>query len=51
MEFPVTKTLSLNASVRADTYKDLGEDTINPKVALRPQRRVRSTLTITPFWS
>ena len=37
MEFPVTKTLSLNASVRADNYKDLGENTINPKLAFRWQ--------------
>lgn len=37
MEFPVTKTLSLNASVRADNYKDLSETTVNPKVAFRWQ--------------
>lgn len=37
LEFPVTKTLSFNASVRADNYKDLGENTINPKVAFRWQ--------------
>jgi iron complex outermembrane recepter protein len=36
-EFPVTKTLSLNASVRADNYKDLSETTVNPKVAFRWQ--------------
>ena len=37
LEVPVTKTLSLNAAVRADQYKDLNETTINPKLAFRWQ--------------
>ena len=37
MEFPVLKSLSLNASVRADQYADLNETTVNPKVAFRWQ--------------
>ncbi len=37
LELPVTKTLSFNASVRADNYKDLDETTVNPKLALRWQ--------------
>ena len=37
VEAPVRKDLSLNASVRADKYSDLGESTVNPKVSLRWQ--------------
>lgn len=37
MELPVTKTLSFNLAARADKYDDLGETTLNPKVALRWQ--------------
>ena len=37
LEMPVIKNLTLNASVRADKYKDLNETTVNPKLALRWQ--------------
>lgn len=37
LDMPVTKTLTLNASVRADNYKDLSETTVNPKLAFRWQ--------------
>jgi iron complex outermembrane recepter protein len=37
LELPVMKTLSFNAAVRADNYKDLDETTVNPKLALRWQ--------------
>jgi len=37
MELPVTSTLSFNAAVRADKYDDLGETTVNPKLAVRWQ--------------
>lgn len=37
LELPFTKTFSLNAALRADQYKDLGETTVNPKVAFRWQ--------------
>lgn len=37
LDMPVTKTLTVNASVRADNYKDLSETTVNPKLALRWQ--------------
>ncbi len=37
LELPVTKTLSLNAALRADNYKDLGENTVNPKLGVRWQ--------------
>jgi len=37
IDAPITKTLTLNASVRVDNYDDLGETTTNPKIALRWQ--------------
>lgn len=37
LELPVTKTLSFNASVRGDNYKDLNETSVNPKLAVRWQ--------------
>jgi iron complex outermembrane recepter protein len=37
LEMPFTKTFSLNAALRADQYKDLGETTVNPKLAFRWQ--------------
>lgn len=37
LEMPFTKSFSLNAAVRADQYKDLGETTVNPKLAFRWQ--------------
>ncbi len=37
VDAPVLKELTLNASVRADKYGDLGESTVNPKVSLRWQ--------------
>jgi iron complex outermembrane recepter protein len=37
LDLPVTKTLTLNASLRADNYKDLDETTVNPKLAFRWQ--------------
>ena len=37
VDAPVRKDLTLNASVRADKYSDLGETTINPKFSLRWQ--------------
>jgi len=37
VDAPVLKELTLNASVRADKYSDLGETTVNPKVSLRYQ--------------
>ncbi|MFO1325976.1 MAG: TonB-dependent receptor [Rubrivivax sp.] len=37
LDAPVLKSLTLNASVRADKYQDLGETTVNPKLSLRWQ--------------
>lgn len=37
VDAPVLKDLTLNASVRADKYSDLGETTVNPKLSLRWQ--------------
>jgi iron complex outermembrane recepter protein len=37
LELPATRTLSFNAAVRADNYKDLDETTVNPKLAVRWQ--------------
>ena len=37
LDAPLLKTLTLNASVRADKYSDLGESTVNPKLSLRWQ--------------
>jgi hypothetical protein len=37
VDAPVRKDLTLNASVRADKYSDLGESTVNPKLSLRWQ--------------
>lgn len=37
LDLPVTKTLSFNAALRADNYKDLDETTVNPKLAVRWQ--------------
>jgi iron complex outermembrane receptor protein len=37
VDAPVLKDLTLNASVRADKYSDLGESTVNPKLSLRWQ--------------
>ena len=37
VDAPVLKDLTLNASVRADKYSDLGEATVNPKFSLRWQ--------------
>lgn len=37
LEMPFTKSFSLNAAVRSDQYKDLGETTVNPKLAFRWQ--------------
>ena len=37
VDAPVRKGLTLNASVRADKYSDLGESTVNPKLSLRWQ--------------
>jgi iron complex outermembrane recepter protein len=37
LELPVTKSLSFNASVRADQYRDLDETSVNPKVSFRWQ--------------
>lgn len=37
LEMPVTQSLSFNAAVRADNYKDLDETTVNPKIAFRWQ--------------
>jgi iron complex outermembrane receptor protein len=37
VDAPVRKDLTLNASVRADKYSDLGETTVNPKFSLRWQ--------------
>jgi iron complex outermembrane receptor protein len=37
LELPLTKTFSVNASVRADNYKDLDKTTVNPKLAFRWQ--------------
>ncbi len=37
VDAPVLKDLTLNASVRADRYSDLGESTVNPKLSLRWQ--------------
>lgn len=37
LELPFTKTITFNAAVRADNYKDLDETTVNPKLALRWQ--------------
>jgi iron complex outermembrane recepter protein len=37
LDAPLLKTLTLNGSVRADKYSDLGETTVNPKLSLRWQ--------------
>ena len=37
LDAPVRKDLTLNAAVRADQYKDLGETTVNPKLSVRWQ--------------
>lgn len=37
LDAPVLKSVTLNASVRADQYKDLSETTVNPKLGLRWQ--------------
>ncbi len=37
LEMPFTKAFSINAALRADQYKDLGETTVNPKLAFRWQ--------------
>lgn len=37
LDAPVRKDLTLNASVRADHYKDLKETTVNPKLSVRYQ--------------
>lgn len=37
VDAPIRKDLTLNASVRADQYQDLGETTVNPKVSARWQ--------------
>jgi iron complex outermembrane receptor protein len=37
LDAPIFKGLTLNASVRADKYDDLGETTVNPKLSLRWQ--------------
>jgi iron complex outermembrane receptor protein len=37
LDAPLLKTLTLNGSVRADKYSDLGESSVNPKVSLRWQ--------------
>jgi iron complex outermembrane receptor protein len=37
LDAPVRKDLTLNGSVRADRYDDLGESTVNPKLSLRWQ--------------
>jgi iron complex outermembrane recepter protein len=37
LEMPLTRTFSVNAAVRADEYEDLGETTVNPKLAVRWQ--------------
>ncbi|MBP6543796.1 MAG: TonB-dependent receptor [Piscinibacter sp.] len=37
LEAPVTKSLTLNAALRADKYGDLGETTVNPKLSVRWQ--------------
>ncbi|HSW07449.1 TonB-dependent receptor domain-containing protein [Aquabacterium sp.] len=37
LDVPVLKTLTLNASVRADKYDDLHETTVNPKLSARWQ--------------
>ena len=37
LDAPVHKDLTLNASLRADKYSDLGESTVNPKLSLRWQ--------------
>jgi iron complex outermembrane receptor protein len=37
LEMPFTKSFSINAAVRSDNYKDLGETTVNPKLAFRWQ--------------
>ncbi|MDP3083516.1 MAG: TonB-dependent receptor [Rubrivivax sp.] len=37
LEMPFTKTLTANAALRADSYKDLNETSVNPKLALRWQ--------------
>jgi iron complex outermembrane recepter protein len=43
VDAPLRKDLTLNASVRADKYDDLGETTVNPKLSVRWQP-VRSLL-------
>lgn len=37
LELPFSRTFSINAAVRADHYKDLSENTVNPKLAFRWQ--------------
>ena len=37
LDAPLRKDLTLNASLRADKYKDLGETTVNPKLSARWQ--------------
>ncbi len=37
LEMPLTRSFSINAALRADQYKDLGENTVNPKLAFRWQ--------------
>jgi iron complex outermembrane receptor protein len=37
LDAPVSKQITLNASVRADKYDDLGETTVNPKLSFRYQ--------------
>jgi iron complex outermembrane receptor protein len=37
LDVPITKTILVNAGVRADRYKDLDQSTVNPKVAARWQ--------------
>ena len=37
VDAPLRKDLTLNLSVRADTYRDLKETTVNPKIGLRWQ--------------
>jgi iron complex outermembrane receptor protein len=44
LEMPLSKTFSLNAAVRADQYEDLGETTVNPKIAFRWQPNTRLVL-------
>ena len=44
LEVPLLKTLTLNASVRADHYDDLKDTTVNPKLSLRYQPLQQLTL-------